>query len=65
MSISFDLRQIVEGSDKQTNFTTMLLKLIFKADLSNLEKLRKGFPNAVQTIEHYKATGDILNLESD
>lgn len=65
MSLQFDLHDLVNGSGKQTNFSTMLLKLIFKADLRNLELLRKGFPNAVSMVEHYKKTGTILDLDYD
>ena len=59
MSLEYDLHQIVEGSDRQTNFGTLLLKLIFKADLANRELLRKGFPDAVELVDHYVKTGDI------
>ena len=62
MSIVFDLHDLVNGSGKQTNFTTQLLKLIFKADYSNKERLRKGFPTAVKTVEHYQKTGEILDF---
>lgn len=62
MSIVFDLHDLVKGSGKQTNFTTQLLKLILKADESNREKLRKGFPTAVKTVEHYQLTGEIVDF---
>jgi len=65
MSIKIDLISIVNGPDKQTNFTTQLLRLIFKADSRNKELLREGFPNAVQTVEEYQATGEILDLDQD
>ena len=65
MSLQYDLHEIVEGSDRQTNFSTMLLELIFKADINNREKIRKGFPNAVKMIETYKHTGEIANLGYD
>jgi len=65
MSIAFDLNEIVNGSDRQTNFTTTLLKLIFKADRNNREKLRQSFPEAVRIVEHYLNTGNIIDLESD
>ena len=65
MSIKIDMEIMLNGRDTQTNFTTQLLHLIFKADNSNKEKLRAGFPNAVRTVEHYQLTGDILDLESD
>lgn len=65
MSLQYDLHEIVNGADRQTNFSTKLLKLIFKADSHNKELLRKGFPNAVSMVEEYQKTGTILNLESD
>jgi hypothetical protein len=65
MGLRFDLHEIVEGRDKQTNFSTLLLKLIFKADSHNKELLRKGFPNAVLTVEEYEKTGIIKDLEYD
>lgn len=65
MSIKIDLDIIVNGSDNQTNFTTQLLRLIFKADRANMDKLKLGFPNAVEAISHYRETGDILDLPQD
>ena len=59
MSITYDLDDLVNGSGKQTNFTTQLLKLIFKADGGNVEKLRLGYPDVVKAVEHYKKTGEI------
>ena len=35
-------------------FTANLLRLISKADSYNLERLRKGFPEAVEAIEAYR-----------
>lgn len=65
MSIQYDLRRIVEGPDNQTNFTTQLLKLIFKADVHHKELLRLGFPNAVMTVEEYQDSGRLLDLNQD
>lgn len=65
MSIKLDLDRIVNGSNNQTNFTSQLLRLIFKADLTNRAKLARGFPNAVHAVEHYIDTGEILNLDQD
>ena len=65
MSLQFDLHDLVNGSGKQTNFTTQLLRLILKADARNKELLRKGFPNAVLTVEEWQKTGIIKDLESD
>ena len=64
MSYKIDL-DIIHGSNSQTNFGTLLLKLCFKADRSNLEKLRLGFPNAVKTVDHYRQTGEVLDLDYD
>lgn len=65
MTTAFDLHGLVNGSGKQTNFTTMLLKLIFKADDTNKEKLRQGFPNAVDAVEYYQRTGVVMDLPTD
>ena len=65
MTIKYDLDRIINGNDNQTNFTTQLLKLIFKADAHNKELLRQGFPNAVLTIEEYRDRGIFLDLEQD
>lgn len=65
MSIKIDLNFIVNGPDNQTNFTTQLLHLIFKADSRNKGLLRGSFPNAVQAVEYYQKTGEILDLPQD
>ena len=65
MSTKIDLHFIVNGPDKQTNFTTQLIKLIFKADVTNKAKLAQGFPNAVRTVDYYMNTGEILDLDQD
>ena len=65
MSIKIDLDCIVNGPDNQTNFTSQLLKLIFKADCHHFELLRMGFPNAIKAVEHFQKTGEILDLEND
>ena len=62
MSIKIDMEIMLNGDDHQTNFGTKLLKLIFKADESNKEKLRLGFPQAVRAVEHYQRTGEILEV---
>jgi len=58
MSLEYDLHALLEGRE-QTNFNTMLFKLIFKADETNFEKLRKGFPEAVKLVECYRITGKV------
>ena len=65
MSLQYDLHDLINGSGKQTNFTTLLLKAIFKADNNNLELLRKGFPNAVKAVDYYTANSEIIDLEYD
>jgi len=65
MTIKIDLEKIVIGPNNQTNFTTQLLELIFKADRHHKELLRLGFPNAVMTVEEYQDSGRILDLEQD
>ena len=65
MGLQFDLHDLVNGSGKQTNFTTQLLKLIFKADNHNKELLRKGFPNAVFTVEQYQQLGIFEHVDYD
>jgi len=62
MSIKIDMEIMLKGNDHQTNFTTQLLKLIFKADRFNKEKLRLGFPEAVKAIEHFQRTGEIIEV---
>ena len=59
MSKEYDLHDLVNGTGKQTNFTTMLIKLIFKADDNNIEQLRLGFPDVVAMVENYRKTGEI------
>jgi hypothetical protein len=46
--------EVVDAMDgKGTNFTAQLLRLIAKADLSNREKLRLGFPEVVEAYEKW------------
>ena len=62
MSIKIDLENITQGSDDQTNFRSQLIRLIFKADQDNKGRLRLGYPNTVQAVEHFQATGQVLDL---
>ena len=62
MTIRIDMEIMLHGNDHQTNFTTQLLKLIFKADNSNKELLGLGFPEAVKAVEHYQRTGEIIEV---
>lgn len=43
---------------EQTNFTTLLIQLMFKADNSNLVKLSSAFPEEALTIYMYKNIED-------
>ena len=65
MSLQFDLHEIVGGHGHQTNFGTLLIELIFKADDHNKGLLRMGFPNAVSTVEEYQRYSIIKNLKYD
>jgi hypothetical protein len=65
MSLSIDFDHITNGSDRDTNFGSQLLRLIFKADSHNRRRLAMGFPNAVQVVDHYIETGEILDLPYD
>ncbi len=65
MSLQFDLYDLLNGSGRQTNFSTLLLRLILKADEHNRELLHKGFPNAVDTVEIWNNTGTITDLDYD
>ena len=47
------------------NFGVLLLRLVAKADHHNLALLRSAFPNAVQVLEYWRATGDYLELPYD
>ena len=57
MTVEYDLHDLMFGQGTQTNFTTMLLKLIFKADDTNKERLRMGFPHEVEVAENYLMSG--------
>jgi hypothetical protein len=64
MSLKIDMTFLMSGKE-QMNFTPKLLQLIFKTYAVNNHKLSKGFPNAVKTVNHYKAIGEILDLPDD
>ena len=64
MSYRIDMDNIVKGR-REDNFGSILLRLAMKADSHNLELIRKGFPNAVETVEHWRETSNILDLPYD
>ena len=51
--LSIDMKNAVDGS-KADNFTCLLFRLMFKADLHNLGNLAKGFPVEAKMVEMYK-----------
>jgi len=59
--IQVDLDNIINGKNKATNFGSHLLRLIFKADSENRDKLRRIYPAAVRAVQHYKDTGEITD----
>ena len=62
MSYKVDLENITVYKDDATNFGSQLLRLVMKADLDNLARLRQSFPNAVKTVEQWRETGEIPDL---
>ena len=57
MSYQVDMVNVLRRDKDASNFGFLLLKLVMKADLHNLALLRKAFPNAVRTIEEWRASG--------
>jgi hypothetical protein len=65
LSYKVDLENITVGKNDATNFGSGLLRLVMKADLSNMRLLRQAFPNAVKTVEEWRRTGEIPDLAYD
>lgn len=65
MSLKIDLENIIEGRDDATHFSAQLMRIVFKADRVNTEKLRQVYPNLVATVERYQETGEKLDLPYD
>jgi len=65
MTLKIDLENIVEGKNDATNFSTQLMRIVFKADRRNKGKLRREYPNLVQTVGMYQETGEKLDLPYD
>jgi hypothetical protein len=57
MTVEYDVHDLMFGQGTQTNFTTQLIKLILKADDTNKERIRLGFPHAVEVVEEWQQTG--------
>jgi len=65
MSLKIDLDNIVNGKNDATNFSTQLMRIVFKADVINKAKLHSAYPNLVRTVQQYQETGEILDLPYD
>jgi len=65
MSLKNDLENIVEGKNDGTNFSTQLMRIVFKADSANKSRLRQVYPNLVNTVHRFQSTGTKLNLPYD
>jgi len=65
MPLKIDLENIVEGKNDFTNFSTQLMRIVFKADIINKAKLHTVFPNLVRTVQQYMDTGEKLDLPYD
>lgn len=65
MSLQIDLDNIVNGKNDATNLSTMLMRIVFKADNDNKAKLYTVYPNLVRTVAQYQLTGEILDLPYD
>ena len=65
MSYKVDLENITVYKNDATNFGTQLLRLVMKADMANLPRLRAAFPNAVRTVLEWRETGEIPDLPYD
>ena len=62
---ALDLKRVIEGDREAQNFHALLFRCILKADGGNLTLLEKAFPNAVLTVLHYRAKGNIPDLPYD
>jgi len=65
MSYKIDLDIIVNGKNDRDNFSAQLMRIVFKSDRRNIAKLRNEYPNLVETVQHFKETGDVLDLPND
>ena len=65
MPLKIDLENIVEGKNDFTNFSTQLMRIVFKADVVNKAKLHTVFPNLVRTVQTFMDTGEKLDLPYD
>lgn len=47
MSLAHDFLNVFYGENDATNFSVLLFRLIAKADIYNLRRIEKGFPEHV------------------
>jgi hypothetical protein len=60
---SIDLQNAFEPGRKAEYFMVLLLRLIAKADGSNREQLREGFPVEVKAVEIYRRDFPYANAD--
>ncbi len=65
MPLKIDLENIVHGKNDSTNFSSQLMRIVFKADRRNIIKLGNEYPNLVKTVVNYRNSGEILDLPYD
>lgn len=65
MPLKIDLDNIVNGKNDASNFSTQLMRIVFKADMRNRGKLAHEYPNLVRMVSKYQTTGEILDLPYD
>jgi len=65
MPYKIDLDNIVNGKNDATNFSSQLMRIVFKADVINKAKLHTVYPNLVRTVQQFQDTGEILDLSAD
>lgn len=65
MSYRIDLDIIVNGKNNATNFSSQLMRIVFKTDVINKAKLHTVYPNLVRTVQQFMDTGEILDLPDD
>ena len=64
MSLKFDMEHGVQhhGND---NFHSILLRLMMKADMGNMARLARAFPNTAKVFKAWKDGEEVPDLEYD
>jgi len=67
MGLYHDMHDIVNGSNKTTNFSSEMIRIVLKADTANISKLGTIYPNLVRTVQYWRdsSDGEILDLPYD